>query len=104
MVVNMDRSRRPSISRSALIFSDAGELGVRIADEKSQARFVPVKIVDDQLQSVWATGIDKSARVIVGQDFVKDGDLVEAVWRQRPPAAGTAGMRRIVDYAIAIRG
>ena len=93
MVVNMDPIEAAAIPRSALIFSDAGELGVRIADEKSQARFVPVKIVDDQLQSVWVTGIDKSARVIVvGQDFVKDGDPVEAVSAakadlpQEPPA------------------
>ena len=49
MVVNMDPIEAAAIPRSALIFSDAGELGVRIADEKSQARFMPVKIVDDQL-------------------------------------------------------
>ena len=58
-----------------------GGLGVRIADAESKAQFVPVEIVDD------ATDVDLGDRrrrqpsrvIVVGQDFVKDGDLVEAV-------------------------
>ncbi len=39
--------------------------------------------------------------IVVGQDFVKDGDLVEAVLGADAEAeGGTAGMRRIVDFAI----
>ncbi len=41
---------------------------------------MPVTLVDDGRESVWVTGIDRPVRVIVvGQDFVKDGDQVEAV-------------------------
>ena len=41
---------------------------------------MPVEVVDDATDVIWVTGIDKAARVIVvGQEFVKDGDLVEAV-------------------------
>ena len=69
-----------SIPRSALVFSDDGQLGVRVADVESKARFVPIEIVDDGRSSVWVSGIENSASVIVvGQDFVKDGDPVEAV-------------------------
>ena len=47
---------------------------------KAGAQFVPVTIIDDGRDSIWVTGIDSPTRVIVvGQDFVKDGDLVEAV-------------------------
>ena len=69
-----------SVPRSALVFSDKGELGIRIADDESRVRFVPVSIVDDGREDVWVTGIDGTTRVIVvGQEFVKDGDLVEPV-------------------------
>jgi multidrug efflux system membrane fusion protein len=69
-----------AVPRSALIFSDEGHLGVRIADADSKAQFVPVELVDDGLSMVWVTGLNGVSRVIVvGQDFVKDGDPVEAV-------------------------
>jgi multidrug efflux system membrane fusion protein len=80
MKVALQAIEAAAVPRSALVFSDAGRLGVRIADEKNQALFVPVTLVDDGRESVWVTGIDKPVRVIVvGQDFVKDGDPVEAV-------------------------
>ncbi|HZP21045.1 MAG TPA: efflux RND transporter periplasmic adaptor subunit [Bauldia sp.] len=80
MAVTLAPMEAAAVPRSALVFSDRGELGVRVADEKNLARFVPISIVDDERDSVWVTGIDKPMRVIVvGQDFVKDGDPVEAV-------------------------
>jgi multidrug efflux system membrane fusion protein len=80
MTVTLAPMQAAAVPRSALVFSDAGALGVRIADDRSLARFVPVALVDDGRETVWVTGIDKPTRVIVvGQDFVKDGDPVEAV-------------------------
>jgi hypothetical protein len=47
-----------------------------------------VAIVDDGLDSIWVTGIAGPTRVIVvGQDFVKDGDQVEAVLVAETPVA-----------------
>jgi len=80
MTVLLEPLEAAAVPRSALVFSDDGRLGVRIADEKSQARFMPVAIVDDGRESVWVSGLKGASRVIVvGQDFVKDGDAVEAV-------------------------
>jgi multidrug efflux system membrane fusion protein len=80
MVVTTQPVQAAAVPRSALVFSDAGVLGVRVADDDSRARFMPISIIDDGRESVWVGGIDKPTRVItVGQDFVKDGDLVEAV-------------------------
>jgi len=80
MNVELEAVEATAVPRSAIIFSDAGELGVRIVNEDSRVAFVPVEIVDDARDVIWLTGIDKETRVIVvGQDFVKDGDLVEAV-------------------------
>jgi len=79
MAVTLAPIEAVAVSRSALVFSDAGQLGVRIADAEDTARFVPIEIVDDGREHVWITGLDGPARVIVvGQDFVKDGDPVEA--------------------------
>ncbi len=80
MTIALEPIEAVSVPRSALIFSDAGELGIRIADQDSKARFMPIDIVDDGRSLVWVTGLDGPTRVIVvGQDFVKDGDPVEAV-------------------------
>jgi multidrug efflux system membrane fusion protein len=80
MSISLEPIEALSVPRSSLVFSDDGKLGVRIVDADDKARFVPIDIVDDQQASVWVTGIDGPARVIVvGQDFVTDGDPVEAV-------------------------
>ena len=80
MSVTLEPIEAAAVPRSALIFSDAGHLGVRVADADSKAQFVPIVLVDDQQSQVWVTGLKGVTRVIVvGQDFVKDGDPVEAV-------------------------
>lgn len=80
MEVTTDPVEAAAVNRSALIFSDAGELGIRIVDDEGRARFKAVTIVDDSRESVWVSGVDKATQVIVvGQYFVQDGDVVEAV-------------------------
>lgn len=93
MTVTLAPVEATAVPRSALVFSDEGHLGVRIADGQGTAQFVPVGIVDDGREFVWVTGLDRETQVIViGQDFVKDGDPVEAVSateadaRAEPPA------------------
>ena len=42
--------------------------------------FVPVRIVEDEQTFMWVAGIPDGTRVIVqGQDFVREGQKVEAV-------------------------
>ena len=80
MTIAIEPIEAVEIARSALVFSDQGRLGVRLADKDSKARFLPIDIVEDGRSAVWVTGIEQVVRVIVvGQDFVKDGDPVEAV-------------------------
>ncbi len=80
MAVDLNAVNAVAVPRSAIVFSDDGRLGVRIADAESRAQFVPVEVVDDATDVIWLTGIKSASRVIVvGQDFVKDGDLVQAV-------------------------
>ncbi len=80
IVVSLEPVVAVRVPLSALVFSDAGELGLRTVDAESRAQFQPVTLVDDERGAVWVSGLEKPTRVItVGQDFVRDGDPVEAV-------------------------
>lgn len=77
-----------SVPRSALTFSSTGELGVRVVGAGDKVAFVPVSVVDDQQQLMFVSGVADGARVIVqGQDFVREGQVVETIDAQ---AAKTA--------------
>jgi multidrug efflux system membrane fusion protein len=68
------------IPRSALTFSSAGDIGVRTVGADETVGFVPVNVIEDEQTFMWVGGIPDGARVIVqGQDFVREGQKVEAV-------------------------
>jgi multidrug efflux system membrane fusion protein len=68
------------IPRSALTFSSTGNLGVRAVGVDETVEFVPVNVVEDEQGFMWVTGIAEGSRVIVqGQDFVREGQKVDAV-------------------------
>ena len=76
------------VPRSALTFSSAGDLGVRTVETGGRVAFVPVSLVGDEQQFMWVAGIADGARVIVeGQDFVREGQRVEAVAANRTASA-----------------
>jgi membrane fusion protein, multidrug efflux system len=68
------------VARSALTFSGEGQLGLRIVGEDGKVAFAPVAIVEDGQERIWVAGLPDRALVIVqGQDFVVEGQAVEAV-------------------------
>jgi len=74
------------VPRSALTFSSAGDLGVRTVGDGGKVAFVPVGIVEDEQGHMWVSGLSDGVQVITqGQDFVSEGQLVEAM-----PAAASA--------------
>lgn len=76
------------VPRSALTFSSAGELGVRTVGAADTVAFVPVSLVEDQQQIMWVAGVSDGTRVIVqGQDFVREGQVVEPIDAQAPKTA-----------------
>lgn len=76
------------LPRSALTFSAAGKLGVRVVVDGVVA-FAPLTLVEDSNDTVWVSGLTAGQAVIVqGQDFVTEGQKVEAV------APATASARR----------
>jgi multidrug efflux system membrane fusion protein len=67
------------VPRSALTFSSGGDLGVRTVDEDGRVAFTAVAVIEDEQAFMWVAGLAEAARVIVeGQDFVREGQRVEA--------------------------
>lgn len=76
------------VPRSALTFSSTGVLGVRTVDGAGKVVFAPVTVVEDEQQFMWVGGVPSAARVIVaGQDFVREGQVVEPVEAEAPKTA-----------------
>jgi multidrug efflux system membrane fusion protein len=68
------------VPRSALTFSSGGDLGVRSVGADGLVGFVPIAVIEDEQTHMWVAGIPDRTRVIVqGQDFVREGQKVEAV-------------------------
>jgi membrane fusion protein, multidrug efflux system len=68
------------VPRSAMTFSSAGNLGLRVVDANDTVEFVPVGVIEDEQSSMWVIGLPDRSRVIVqGQDFVREGQVVDAV-------------------------
>jgi membrane fusion protein, multidrug efflux system len=68
------------VPRSALTFSSTGNLGVRVVGADEAVEFAPITVIEDEQSFMWVGGIADGSRVIVqGQDFVREGQKVDAV-------------------------
>jgi len=57
-------------------------------NDADKVAFVPVTVVEDEQQFMWVGGVKEQARIIVaGQDFVREGQQVEAVETEAPKTA-----------------
>jgi multidrug efflux system membrane fusion protein len=80
VIVTMKPIAATKVPRSALTISSAGDIGVRIVDGDDKVQFVPVRIVEDQQDTMWLSGISDGARIILrGQDFVREGQKVATI-------------------------
>jgi multidrug efflux system membrane fusion protein len=68
------------VSPAILTLSDDGVVGIRSVDDSNVVRFLPVEILADTPDGMWIGGLPEHVRaVIVGQDFVVDGEEVVPV-------------------------
>lgn len=78
--VPLESEKAHRLSPAALTLNDAGQIGVRIVEDRGIVRFVPLTLLGEADDGVWAAGLPDSVDVIVvGQEFVVDGQRVEAV-------------------------
>lgn len=79
------------LSPAVLTLNQAGEIGLRAVGADSRVRFHAVRILDDGPAGVWLGGLPEELDVIVvGHEFVADGELVAPQPMASPPAAGAA--------------
>ncbi|MEE9388728.1 MAG: efflux RND transporter periplasmic adaptor subunit [Paracoccaceae bacterium] len=71
------------IPSSALTLNNKGDLGVRSVDASNTVRFINVSILRDTVQGIWVAGLpDLVDVIIVGQEYVIDGVLVDASYKE----------------------
>ena len=74
------------VPQSAMTLNDAGDLGLRLVNDDSQAQFFRVTILRDTAEGVWLTGLPDTANIIVvGQEYVVDGVRVDAAYQKATP-------------------
>lgn len=68
------------LTPAILTLNDAGQLGVKLVDDADSVVFQPVRIIASQAEGMWLADLPERARiVVVGQEFVADGQKVTAV-------------------------
>jgi len=79
MAVPLQEVMSYQISPAVLALDDAGQVGVRIVNTNKVVEFHPVQVVRESAEGVWVSGLPPEIDLItVGQEFVADGDKVEA--------------------------
>jgi multidrug efflux system membrane fusion protein len=68
------------IPSGVITLDDNGVIGIRAVNAQQQVEFKRVVLVDDTPDGLWVTGLPEKVMLItVGQDYVKEGQKVEAV-------------------------
>lgn len=79
------------LPRSVVLLNDEGVLGIRSVNAENVVVFHEVSILDDTPQGLVLKGVPEGEPIIVlGQNFVQDGDIVEAVVTDAPLASAGA--------------
>jgi multidrug efflux system membrane fusion protein len=87
LVIPIDAVPAHRISPAILTLGPSGEVGVKLVDETNKVHFASVEILREDPTGLWIIGLAEKARmIVVGQDFVLDGQLVRPV---ESPAAPT---------------
>ncbi|MGH6894516.1 MAG: efflux RND transporter periplasmic adaptor subunit [Dongiaceae bacterium] len=90
LVVPVEDVPAHRVSPAVLTLGANGEVGVKLVDETNAVRFTPVVILREDVDGLWITGLAPTARlIVVGQDFVVDGQLVRPV-EAKPAAVGAS--------------
>ncbi|SDW25499.1 membrane fusion protein, multidrug efflux system [Ruegeria halocynthiae] len=72
------------LPQSALTLNNEGELGVRTVIANNVVDFVPIRLLRDTADGVWADGLPETADIIVvGQEFVTRGVTVVPTYREK---------------------
>ncbi len=78
LIIPTEQTEAFHISSANLVLDGAGRVGVRTVGDDNIVDFVPVEIIGSDDNGIWITGpTEGAALVVVGQDFVKEGQEVK---------------------------
>jgi len=78
VILSLDALPAHFITPAILTLNDAGQLGVKLIDADDRIVFQPVRIIASQAEGVWLAGLpDRGRIVVIGQEFVADGQKVK---------------------------
>ena len=82
--ISMGEQHAHLLPQSVLVLNDEGRAGIRVA-EGDTAKFYPVDIIRDEPNGIWLGGLPDRINVItVGQQYVRDGSLIDATIEGEP--------------------
>ncbi|PCJ05033.1 MAG: efflux transporter periplasmic adaptor subunit [Rhodobacteraceae bacterium] len=83
IAISAPGERAHKLPQSSLTLNNEGQLGVRVVNQAQVVVFYPVKLLRDEMDGVWVTGLPEQVDVIVvGQDFVIEGVPVAPTYRE----------------------
>ncbi|MDX2484096.1 MAG: efflux RND transporter periplasmic adaptor subunit [Pseudodonghicola sp.] len=86
IAISAEGAQAHKVPQSALTLNNEGRMGVRIVGDGDIVRFLPVKLLRDDVDGVWLGGLPARADIIVtGQDFVTEGVHVAPSYREPKP-------------------
>ncbi len=75
--VPLETVQAHKVSPAVLVLNDQGQIGLRTVDEDEVVHFISVKIVGDNAEGVWLSGLpDRMTIITVGHEYVSDGQKV----------------------------
>lgn len=87
----LGEARAHFVTPSVLTLNDTGVIGVRTVDESDTVHFMPIEILADEAEGVWINGLPERVRlIVVGQEFVVEGERVRPVRTNIAPSPGGA--------------
>jgi len=77
--IPLQKMKAHRLSPGVLVLDDSGAVGVRTV-QNGLVQFVPVRIIADSPQGMWVAGLpDRVSVITVGQEFVSNGERVQAI-------------------------
>jgi len=102
--IPMDERRAHAVPPSALVLGDDGRIGVRLVEDGT-VRFRSVEIIGDDSRGLWVEGLEEGATlIVVGHQFVIDGERVRVHLENAPQRTGGATTHPLEVPAVAEGG
>ncbi|MCK5295328.1 MAG: efflux RND transporter periplasmic adaptor subunit [Alphaproteobacteria bacterium] len=78
--LTLETVKAHKISPAVLTLNKHGEIGVKTVDESDIVKFHSVKIIKQNLEGMWVSGLPENIRLItIGQECVKEGEKATAI-------------------------